>query len=330
MDKLKQYNTFGIDVSCRSLIELHSVDQLTEYLQSTDGQFMILGGGSNVLFTADIEKDVLLNRTSGIDIIHEDERSVQLRVASGENWHGFVSWCVERDYRGIENMALIPGTVGAAPIQNIGAYGVEIKDVLDEVEYLDLSDRSLHIRSNNECQFGYRNSVFKGELKGKIFVISITITLSKTSTPTVEYWALKEYMQGHGINEPGTKDVFDAVVYIRRSKLPDPAELGNAGSFFKNPVIPNTQLEQVLEKHPEAKHFPVDDTHSKLAAGWMIEQCGWKGKRVGHTGSHARQALVLVNYGNAQGRQIADLAREIIASCKSEFGVELEPEVNIL
>lgn len=330
MDKLKQYNTFGIDVSCRSLIELHSVDQLTEYLQSTDGQFMILGGGSNVLFTADIEKDVLLNRTSGIDIIHEDERSVQLRVASGENWHGFVSWCVERDYRGIENMALIPGTVGAAPIQNIGAYGVEIKDVLDEVEYLDLSDRSLHIRSNNECQFGYRNSVFKGDLKGKIFVISITITLSKTSTPTVEYWALKEYMQGHGINEPGTKDVFDAVVYIRRSKLPDPAELGNAGSFFKNPVIPNTQLEQVLEKHPEAKHFPVDDTHSKLAAGWMIEQCGWKGKRVGHTGSHARQALVLVNYGNAQGRQIADLAREIIASVKSEFGVELEPEVNIL
>ena len=330
MDKLKQYNTFGIDVSCRSLIELHSVDQLTEYLQSTDGQFMILGGGSNVLFTADIEKDVLLNRTSGIDIIHEDERSVQLRVASGENWHGFVSWCVERDYRGIENMALIPGTVGAAPIQNIGAYGVEIKDVLDEVEYLDLSDLSLHIRSNNECQFGYRNSVFKGELKGKIFVISITITLSKTSTPTVEYWALKEYMQGHGINEPGTKDVFDAVVYIRRSKLPDPAELGNAGSFFKNPVIPNTQLEQVLEKHPEAKHFPVDDTHSKLAAGWMIEQCGWKGKRVGHTGSHARQALVLVNYGNAQGRQIADLAREIIASVKSEFGVELEPEVNIL
>jgi len=330
MDKLKQYNTFGIDVSCRSLIELNSVDQLTEYLQSTDGQFMILGGGSNVLFTADIEKDVLLNRTSGIDIIHEDERSVQLRVASGENWHGFVSWCVERDYRGIENMALIPGTVGAAPIQNIGAYGVEIKDVLDEVEYLDLSDRSLHIRSNNECQFGYRNSVFKGDLKGKIFVISITITLSKTSTPTVEYWALKEYMQGHGINEPGTKDVFDAVVYIRRSKLPDPAELGNAGSFFKNPVIPNTQLEQVLEKHPEAKHFPVDDTHSKLAAGWMIEQCGWKGKRVGHTGSHARQALVLVNYGNAQGRQIADLAREIIASVKSEFGVELEPEVNIL
>jgi len=330
MDKLKQYNTFGIDVSCRSLIELNSVYQLTEYLQSTDGQFMILGGGSNVLFTADIEKDVLLNRTSGIDIIHEDERSVQLRVASGENWHGFVSWCVERDYRGIENMALIPGTVGAAPIQNIGAYGVEIKDVLDEVEYLDLSDRSLHIRSNNECQFGYRNSVFKGDLKGKIFVISITITLSKTSTPTVEYWALKEYMQGHGINEPGTKDVFDAVVYIRRSKLPDPAELGNAGSFFKNPVIPNTQLEQVLEKHPEAKHFPVDDTHSKLAAGWMIEQCGWKGKRVGHTGSHARQALVLVNYGNAQGRQIADLAREIIASVKSEFGVELEPEVNIL
>ena len=330
MDKIKQYNTFGIDVSCRSLIELRNVDQLTEYLQTTDGQFMILGGGSNILFTSDIDKDILLNRTSGIEIVKEDERSVQLRVASGENWHGFVSWCVEQDYRGIENMALIPGTVGAAPIQNIGAYGVEIKDVLNEAEYLNLSDGSQHKLSNSNCQFGYRSSIFKNELKGKVFVTSITITLSKTSTPTVEYWALKEYMQEHGISEPKTADVFEAVVHIRQSKLPDPAELGNAGSFFKNPVIPNTQLEEVLQKHPEAKHFPIDDTHSKLAAGWMIEQCGWKGKRVGHTGSHARQALVLVNYGDAQGREIADLAFEIIDSVRSEFGVELEPEVNIL
>jgi len=330
MDKLKQHNTFGIDVSCRSLIELNSVDQLTKFLQRTDGEFMILGGGSNVLFTSDIDKDILLNRTSGIDIIREDESSVQLRVASGENWHEFVRWCVARDYRGIENMALIPGTVGAAPIQNIGAYGVEIKDVLDEVEYLELSNGKMHTISNTDCHFGYRNSVFKNELKGKVFVISITVTLSKTSTPTVEYWALQEYMQEHGIEEPKTADVFEAVVYIRRSKLPDPAELGNAGSFFKNPVIPNSQLEHVLQKHPEAKHFPVDDTHSKLAAGWMIEQCGWKGKRVGNTGSHARQALVLVNYGEAQGQEIADLAHEIIASVKREFGVELEPEVNIL
>ena len=330
MDRLKQHNTFGIDVSCRSLIELQSVDKLSEYLRNTDGEYMILGGGSNVLFTQDINKDIILNRTKGIEILKEDVNTVQLRVASGENWHSLVGWCVERDFRGIENMALIPGTVGAAPIQNIGAYGVEIKDVLNSVEYLDLTQLSRHSLSNAECEFGYRNSIFKNALKGKVFVISITITLGKTSTPTVEYWALKEYMQEHDIAEPKTADVFQAVVHIRQSKLPDPAELGNAGSFFKNPVIPNSQLNDVLQKHPEAKHFPVSDTHSKLAAGWMIEQCGWKGKRVGNTGSHARQALVLVNYGNANGREIADLAKQIIESVRSEFGVELEPEVNIL
>jgi len=327
---LLDFNTFGIDVSCRSIIELTNLDVLEDYLANSPSRFLILGGGSNILFKSDYDGDILLNKTCGIEISNENEDSVEIKVASGENWHDFVKWTVDRDYAGIENLALIPGSVGAAPIQNIGAYGVEIKDVLQTVEYFDLNEKCLKILRNEDCGFGYRNSVFKNELKGQVFIVSISIKLSKNHSPKLEYWALKHFLEEHSISNPSIKDVFNAVVAIRQSKLPDPAKLGNSGSFFKNPLLTGEEFDVVQEKFPAIRFFETDDHQFKIAAGWLIEQCGWKGKVVGKTGSHKDQALVLVNYGGATGEEVWNLAQAIIASVQEQFGIRLEPEVNIL
>ncbi|MCB9263205.1 MAG: UDP-N-acetylmuramate dehydrogenase, partial [Flavobacteriales bacterium] len=263
-------------------------------------------------------------------ILEETEEYVVVRFGAGEIWHETVMFAVNSGWGGLENLSLIPGSVGAAPIQNIGAYGVEIKDVLLQVNFIDLIGGEEKSLSNAECFFDYRNSIFKNELKNKVIVTSIDLKLNKNSTLKLDYGDIKSELSKQNIEKPTIKDVSQAVINIRQSKLPDPKELGNSGSFFKNPVIENELLQKIIQTNPEVKSYPIDENHSKLAAGWLIEQAGWKGKRVGNTGSHKNQALVLVNYGNATGKEIKNLAYTIIDSVERQFGVRLEPEVNII
>lgn len=327
---LKDLNTFGFDVRCNRIVRIDSVEVLKSYISETESLYMILGGGSNVLFTSNFQGDILLNSLSGKDILEESHEFVKLKIGSGENWHELVNWCVNNGFGGIENMAMIPGSVGAAPIQNIGAYGVEIKDVLNEVEFINLETQIPSTLLNDECNFAYRNSIFKNELKGKVFITSITITLQKNRKPDLSYWALSQHLTKNRIEDPSILDVFNAVVAVRQSKLPDPAVLGNSGSFFKNPVLNKEAFERALEEHPDLRYFEIDDQRYKVAAGWLIEQCGWKGKRIGNTGCHDKQALVLVNYGDATGEEVWNLAKEIIKSVDDKFGITLEAEVNII
>ncbi|MCB9246543.1 MAG: UDP-N-acetylmuramate dehydrogenase [Flavobacteriales bacterium] len=327
---LRELNSFGIDASCAKLIEIHTVEDIRNYFNAPDAQFRILGGGSNVLFTQNFDGTILLNCLQGIQVLQKEAGSVYVRVASGENWHSFVQWAVDSGYGGIENLALIPGTTGAAPIQNIGAYGVEIKDVLVEVSFIDLRKLEQCVLSAEQCAFGYRDSVFKNQLKGSVFITSITLKLDSDRAPQTSYDALSGYLQEQGIDNPGIRDVFDAVVAVRRSKLPDPAVLGNAGSFFKNPVIDGAKLEQLVRMYPELKFYPFGENQYKLAAGWLIEQSGLKGVRHGQVGTHQKQALVIVNYGGATGSEILTFAEFVMKSVQKKFDVQLEPEVNIL
>lgn len=329
---LVQLNTFGMAVCASSYVEVHSEADVIDLIQSSifKGRFFILGGGSNVLFTKDFEGTVVKNSIKGIDLISETDTHVNLFIGAGENWHETVLYCVSNSWGGIENLSLIPGCVGAAPIQNIGAYGVEIKDVLTTVHYIELETGDKKALRNDECQFGYRSSIFKHELKGKVLITGIELQLSKQPTLHLEYGAIKQQLADDGITHPTIKDVSNAVITIRQSKLPDPAELGNSGSFFKNPIVPKELFKTIQSSHPTVSSYPVDEQHVKLAAGWLIEQCGWKGKRVGNTGSHVKQALVLVNYGGAKGEEIVQLAQNIIQSVKDTFNVDLEPEVNII
>ena len=326
---LKYYNTFGIDVNAAQLIELTQVEDWKRIPNPKD--CFILGGGSNVLLTSDLNKTVVLNRLRGIEIVSEDENTIQLKVASGENWHDFVLYCVNNGFGGIENLSLIPGSVGAAPMQNIGAYGVEIKDVLLTVEAFDLEQLELKTFSNEECEFGYRESIFKKDAKGKYFIASITLQLTKKNhNINTSYGAIQDTLAAKGIADPSIKDVSDAVIEIRQSKLPDPAELGNSGSFFKNPVIDINHFNQLKSKFPAIKSYPVDANHVKVPAGWLIESLGWKGKVVGNTGSHKNQALVLVNYGNATGEEVKNLSEAIKQSVLETYQIGLETEVNIV
>lgn len=331
---LKQLNTFGIDVKAHAYAEVHTAEDAQNLIEKNyfKSPFLILGGGSNMLFTRDFEGLVVRNRISGLEVVAASSDYILLRIGAGENWHETVLKCVENNWCGIENLSLIPGCVGAAPIQNIGAYGVEIKDVLEQVHFIDLSTGEQKVLSHAECQFGYRNSIFKSTLKNKVLITAVDLRLSKTPNPNLklDYGAIKDELANMGVSKPSIKDVSNAVISIRQSKLPDPAELGNSGSFFKNPIIPNAQFEQLVVQHPDIRSYKVDKNHVKLAAGWLIEQCGWKGKRVGNTGSHAKQALVLVNYGNATGQEVKELAFTIIESVRDTFGVNLEPEVNII
>lgn len=329
---LQDVTTFHAKAFARYYTVFSSVDFLRQILSSPEVKsmpFIILGGGSNVLFTGNFNGVIIRNAIEGIEVIEEDADSIYIKANAGEKWHDVVLYCVNRNYGGIENLSLIPGTVGAGPIQNIGAYGVELKDVLQEVEAMNI--RTLEVRkfSNAECKFGYRDSIFKEEEKGNYIILSVTLKLSKNPKANVSYGTLRKELDDMGITNPTIKDVSNAVIKIRSSKLPDPDKIGNAGSFFKNPVIPTQQFEKIKENYPGVVSFPATDGYIKLAAAWLIEQCGWKGKRIGDAGVHKDQALVLVNYGDATGKEIYELSTQIINSVKEKFGVELEREVNI-
>lgn len=297
---------------------------------------MILGGGSNVLFTKDFDGLVIKNSITGIQEIKKENRHVWIKVSAGVVWHQLVLWTLEHNYGGIENLSLIPGLAGAAPMQNIGAYGVEIKDVFQELEAIDLNTGELVTFNLSDCEFGYRESVFKSKFKGRFIISSLTLRLANLNDPKtvyplkMDYGDVKQTLNDMRVNEPTIQDVSKAIISIRSSKLPDPKELGNAGSFFKNPVISQQQFDELIHVNPLIPNYPQKDGSIKLAAGWLIEQCGWKGKRVGNTGSHAKQALVLVNYGDATGNEVYQLALDIQSSVKQKFGVDIQPEVNLV
>ncbi|HEY4112336.1 UDP-N-acetylmuramate dehydrogenase [Puia sp.] len=325
---LKSYNTFGIDVSARWLARFASADELGEVVDwAGNRRLLVLGGGSNVLFTGDVDGVVLLNEVKGIQLLNEDEDYVYVRAGAGENWNGLVQYCIGRDWAGLENLSLIPGNVGAAPMQNIGAYGVEIRDVFWELEAWSLEERRVKTFTSSDCEFGYRESVFKRRMKGQFVILSVVLRLRKEPIFHTSYGALREELAGR---ELSIRAISEAVIRIRRSKLPDPAEIGNAGSFFKNPTVPVAVHEELKGKYPGIVAYPTEGGGVKLAAGWLIEQCGWKGFRRGDAGVHARQALVLVNYGGASGGELFALSEEILQSVRLKFGVELEREVNIL
>lgn len=329
---LRPYNTFGIDVNAKSFGRFGSLDELKDLLRNRDKEtpLFILGGGSNILLTKDLPFFVLKNEISGIEIINETETHVVVKVGSGVEWHAFVRYTVEKGWGGIENMSLIPGSVGASPMQNIGAYGAEIKDTFVSLEALHIDSLEVHTFNREQCQFGYRESVFKRALKDQYVIISVSYKLSKKPVINTTYGAIQSEIEVMGVSEITVDTVSQAVMNIRRSKLPDPKVLGNAGSFFKNPVVPREVLEQIAVNYPDVPHYPQENGEEKLAAGWLIEKAGWKGKRTGNCGVHEKQALVLVNYGGSTGREIFDLSTSIIEDIRAKFGVTLEREVNIL
>lgn len=327
---LKKYNTFGIAVSCAKLIEINNRKEFVEYATDKDSEsYKILGGGSNILFTSDLDSDVVLNKIKGINIQKETEEEVFVEVGSGENWHNFVMWAVSHNLGGVENLALIPGTVGAAPIQNIGAYGGEQKDVFLCLRCVDKSTLKDRIFTNIECMFGYRDSYFKNRGKDKFFITSVTYCLKKNPVPNIAYKDVTEYLSAKNIAEPTIADVANAVIDIRTKKLPDPKEIGNAGSFFKNPIIDESVFTSLQIEHPNLPSYPVDEGRVKLPAAWLIDQCGLKGVTKGNTGTHSTQALVIVNKGKATGKEIEDFSISIQKTVAKKFAVELEAEVNI-
>ena len=330
---LKPYNTFGIDVKARHFARFDNVRELQELLQRPEVKEepkLILGGGSNVLFTKDFDGIVLLNGIKGIEIIREDSEFAYVKAGGGEVWHDLVQFCLEHNLGGVENLSLIPGTVGAAPLQNIGAYGVELKDVFLELDAVHLPSGEIHTFDKDACQFGYRESVFKHAAKGQYIVTAVTLQLHKQHRLNTSYGAIKTTLEEMQVQQPTIQDVSAAVCHIRRSKLPDPAQIGNAGSFFKNPEIPVVLFDLLKEKHPEMPAYPVSEVSVKVPAGWLIEQCGWKGKVIENYGVHKNQALVLVNYGGANGEKLLKMAYDIIQSVQQKFGITLQPEVNIL
>ncbi len=330
---IKELNTFGLNIQSSYFTSIHDVSEIHSVLHSKEcigKKYMILGGGSNVLFIHDFEGLILRNELRGIHIVNEDENYVWVKVASGEVWHELVLWSIDRNLGGIENLSLIPGSVGAGPMQNIGAYGVELKDVFYELEAMNLKTFEMETFSKLDCKFGYRESVFKHEFKDQYFISSVTFQLNKNPRINISYGAISQELRKMVVGNPTVKDVSDAVIHIRKSKLPDPKILGNSGSFFKNPEIETEQFNSLKENFPAIVGYPLPNNKMKLAAGWLIEQCGWKGKRIGETGSHKDQALVLVNYGNATGNEIYALALQIKQSVFEKFGVVIEPEVNII
>ncbi len=290
---------------------------------------LILGGGSNLLFTGDVNALVLKNEVLGINVVKQDDEFVYVEVGAGVNWHSFVQHCVQQGWAGVENLSLIPGNAGASPMQNIGAYGVEIKDVFEELEAYHLKDKTVVKFSAADCAFGYRESVFKRKYKDEFVIISVTYKLRKKPLFNTSYGAINQELEKMGVKELSIAAISQAVINIRSSKLPDPKEIGNAGSFFKNPSISKEQYDQLKNEFSSLVAFTNPDGTMKLAAGWLIEQCGWKGYRKGDAGCHAKQALVLVNYGTATGKEIFDLSTEILQSVKLKFGVGLEREVNV-
>lgn len=329
---LKPLNTFGIDVAARYYAAFSNISQLEEALSlniAGKPDPLILGGGSNILFTKNVDALVLKNEIKGIEVLGEDEDHVYVKAGAGEGWHQFVLYCLAHNFAGVENLSLIPGNVGASPMQNIGAYGVEIKDVFYELEAFHIKDKVLKTFSIEECAFGYRESVFKRKYKGQFVITSVTYKLFKKPLFNTSYGAINEELAAMGVKDLTINLVSQAVINIRSSKLPDWKVVGNAGSFFKNPQLDNAQFKQLKEAYPNVPSYYVDAAHMKVPAGWLIEQCGWKGYRKGDAGCYPKQALVLVNYGEAKGSDIFNLSEEIIQSVQAKFGVTLEREVNI-
>ncbi len=346
---LKKLNTFGIDVTAKYFATFNSIDELRELLefnklQTTKNpqgpagklQTLILGGGSNILFTKNFDGFVLKNEIKGIEIVKEDEDYIYIKAGAGENWHQFVLHCINNNWAGVENLSLIPGNVGASPTQNIGAYGVEIKDVFCYLEAIHLKEKVIHFFSLNDCELGYRESIFKRKYKNEFAILNVFFRLGKKAVYNTSYGAIEQELEKMGIKELSIKAISNAVINIRSSKLPAPAQIGNAGSFFKNPEVESVTFDMLHSKFSEIVGYKLPNGNVKLAAGWLIEQCGpengtsWKGYRKVDAGCHARQALVLVNYGNAKGDAIYALSEKIIESVKEKFGVALEREVNII
>ncbi|MVO09226.1 UDP-N-acetylmuramate dehydrogenase [Flavobacterium sp. TP390] len=327
---LQPYNTFRINALAKQFVAVHSKEELASVLQNHNDIF-ILGGGSNMLLTQNINKLVVHVALKGIEIVDTNDDFVWVKAQAGENWHEFVLYCIEKNYGGLENLSLIPGNVGTTPIQNIGAYGVEIKDTFFCCEAMEIASQKIVTFDKESCAFGYRESVFKNELTNQYIITSVTFKLTKKNhTLNTSYGAIEEQLAKQNISNPTLKEVSNAVIAIRQSKLPDPKELGNSGSFFKNPIVPKQLYEQVKLKFPNMPHYPVSETEVKVPAGWLIEQAGFKGKRFGDAGIHKNQALVLVNYGTATGAEILAVAQNIQKTILEQFGISIEAEVNII
>jgi UDP-N-acetylmuramate dehydrogenase len=330
---LQPYNTFGIAASARYFTSFSSEEGLKEVLRSEHFKslpHLVLGGGSNVLLTGDYDGLVLRNEIKGITVEKQDENHIYVKTGAGENWHEFVLFCVRNGYAGVENLSLIPGNTGASPMQNIGAYGVEIKDVFHELEAVNNKDGEVRRFSAEDCSFGYRESVFKNKYKGQFIITSVTFRLNTKPVFHTSYGAIRQELDAMGVKDLSIQAISQAVINIRSSKLPDPKEIGNAGSFFKNPMVDVKNFEDLKQQYPNLPSFPGEQGTVKVPAGWLIEQCGWKGYRKGDAGCYPKQALVLVNYGAASGQEIYQLSEEIIESVKSKFGIALEREVNIV
>lgn len=330
---LRPYNSFGIDAMARSFATFTNLDELEELLDAKGlaaDQQLILGGGSNILLTKNFDGLVLKNEMGGIEVVSEDENVVYIKAGAGVNWHRLVMHCVDNGLAGMENLSLIPGNVGASPMQNIGAYGVEIKDVFHTLEAYHKAEHQAKEFTLEECEFGYRESVFKNKYKGQFVITSVTYRLQKVPNFNTTYGAIQQELDRMGVKDLSLRAVSQAVMNIRTAKLPNPADIGNAGSFFKNPVVTMAHFETLREAFPSIPSFPFSKDGVKVPAGWLIEQCGWKGYRKGDAGCYAKQALVLVNYGNASGGEIFELSEEILNSVDKQFGIRLEREVNIL
>jgi UDP-N-acetylmuramate dehydrogenase len=329
---LKEYNTFHIDVSAKHFVELNSDQEATNYFKqifTNEEKYLILGGGSNVLFVNDFEGTIIHPTMKGITIQEQSENEILIEAAAGEEWEDLVNYCVQNKYYGIENLAIIPGLVGAAPIQNIGAYGVELVDVFDSLDAIDMQSGKLETFSKEQCQFDYRDSIFKREWKGKYLITKVRLRLSKNEKLNTSYKALSKYIKENNISNT-IENVANVITTIRRSKLPDPDFLGNAGSFFKNPVIDNERFGEIKKEYENIPSFKIDEEHVKLPAAWLIEKSGLKGYRLGDVGTHINQPLVIVNYGNAKGSEIIEFMKYIQSEVKKKFKISLVNEVNII
>lgn len=330
---LQPYNTLNISANAGKFAAVDTQAHLRNIIahpETDNYRLLVLGGGSNMLFAGDYEGLVLHIEISGREIVKETEDHIWLKIGAGENWHQTVRYCVERGWGGVENLSLIPGTVGAAPIQNIGAYGVELDEVFEWLEAIDIeTGETLHFEKE-ECEFGYRDSIFKNELKGKTIVTDVVLKLSKQPVVNTSYGAIRSELEKRNIADPSIRDISDIVIDIRNSKLPNPEQLGNAGSFFKNPIVDNQTYKRIKESHPQAPGYPAGEGQTKVPAGWLIEKAGWKGKVVGNTGTYKNQALVIVNHGGATGKEILKLSQDIRTSVVDMFGIELKAEVNII
>ena len=329
---LKKYNTFGIEAKAKQFVAVHSIEDLNTILKEHQSEpKFILGGGSNMLLTQDIQALVIHIDLKGKKVLKEDDDFVWVESQAGENWHEFVLWTIDQNFGGLENMSLIPGNVGTTPVQNIGAYGTEIKDTFVSCDAMTIATQEMKTFTKEDCHFGYRESIFKHEAKDQFIITSVVFKLTKRNHKiNTSYGDISKELEKQNVTTPTLKDVSNAVIAIRQSKLPDPAALGNSGSFFKNPIIPKEQYEKAHALHPEMPHYVVSETEVKVPAGWLIEKAGFKGKRFGDAGIHKNQALVLINYGNATGQEILAVSRDIQSTVLKEFGIAIEAEVNVI